>query len=59
MSSNDLYNQLKEQWDIFEENHSKFNEKSNKAAGGRARKAIGEVKKLVTQYRKQSVDECK
>lgn len=59
MSSNDLYNQLKEQWDIFEENHGKFNEKGNKAAGGRARKAIGEVKKLVTQYRKQSVDECK
>ena len=27
----------------------------NKAAGGRARKAIGELKKLVTEYRKASV----
>ena len=27
----------------------------NKAAGSRARKAIGEVKKLVTDYRKASV----
>ena len=27
----------------------------NKAAGSRARKAIGEVKKLVTEYRKSSV----
>jgi len=57
--SNDLYEQLKEQWDIFEENHATFNEKNNKAAGARARKAIGEVKKLVTEYRKQSVDESK
>ena len=28
----------------------------NKAAGTRARKAIGEVKKLVTEYRKASVE---
>jgi hypothetical protein len=27
----------------------------NKAAGGRARKAVGEIKKLVTDYRKASV----
>ena len=31
----------------------------NKAAGTRARKAIGEVKKLVTEYRKASVEENK
>ena len=34
-------------------------EKGNKAAGGRARKAIGEIKKLVTEYRKASVEESK
>ena len=30
-----------------------------KAAGGRARKSIGEIKKLVTEYRKASVAESK
>ena len=36
-----------------------FTENGNKAAGGRARKAVGEVKKLVTDYRKASVTESK
>ena len=36
------------------EEHAK-NMGGNKAAGSRARKAIGEVKKLVTDYRKASV----
>ena len=40
-------------------NHNVFIEKGNKAAAGRARKAIGEIKKLVTEYRKSSVAECK
>ena len=40
------------------ENHQK-NMDGNKAAGGRARKAIGEIKKLVTEYRKASVAESK
>ena len=50
---------MKEQWDAFEADHNKFVEKGNKAAGGRARKAIGEIKKLVTEYRKASVAESK
>jgi hypothetical protein len=29
------------------------------AAHGRARKALGEIKKLVTEYRKASIDEDK
>ena len=44
MSTDKLYNDI---------------EKGNKAAGGRARKAIGEIKKLVTDYRKASVSESK
>ena len=32
---------------------------TTKAAKGRARKAIGELKKLVTDYRKESVNESK
>ena len=59
MSCNEIFIQIKEQWDAFEENHNKFAEKGNKAAGGRARKAIGEIKKLVTEYRKASVAESK
>ena len=31
----------------------------SKAAHGRARKALGEIKKLVTEYRKASVSEDK
>ena len=49
-----LYDELKSHFDIFVAEHEK-NMGGNKAAGGRARKAIGEVKKLVTDYRKASV----
>ena len=46
-------------WSEFSDNHSKFTEKGNKAAATRARKAVGELKKLVTEYRKASVAESK
>ena len=59
MSTDKLYNDIKNLFSQFEENHSIFSEKGNKAAGGRARKAIGEIKKLVTEYRKASVAESK
>jgi hypothetical protein len=58
-NTNELYDTLNNLWEDFQENHKSFTEKGNKAAGGRARKAIGEVKKLVTDYRKASVDESK
>jgi|TARA_R100000234_G_C4854566_1_gene116625 hypothetical protein len=58
-TSNELYNQLNDLWESFQENHRAHSEKGNKAAGGRARKAIGEIKKLVTEYRKASVSESK
>ena len=58
-TSNELYNQLNDLWESFQENHRAHSEKGNKAAGGRARKAIGEIKKLVTDYRKASVSESK
>ena len=51
----DIYNQIKDLYDTFEENHEVFVTKGNKAAAGRARKAIGSIKKLVTEYRKASV----
>ena len=58
-TSNELYNQLNDLWEQFQENHRAHSEKGIKAAGGRARKAIGEIKKLVTEYRKSSVSESK
>lgn len=56
---NDLYTQIAEQWAIVEERHGKFVEKGNKTAESDARKALGEIKKLVTPYRKASVDATK
>ena len=55
--TNTLYETMNNLWEEFQENHRTFTEKGNKAAGGRARKAVGEVKKLVTDYRKASVTE--
>ena len=55
----ELYGQLNDLWEDFQENHRANTEKGNKAAGGRARKAIGEIKKLVTEYRKESVASTK
>ena len=58
-NTNELYETLNNLWEDFQENHRTFTDKGNKAAGGRARKAVGEVKKLVTDYRKASVNESK
>ena len=57
--TNTLYETMNNLWEDFQTNHRTFTEKGNKAAGGRARKAVGEVKKLVTDYRKASVTESK
>ena len=59
MSTENLYNELNNLWEDFQENHRSFDEKGNKAAAGRARKAIGSIKKLVTEYRQASVDETR
>ena len=59
MTSKDLFTKMETYWNDFNENHSKFTEKGNKAAATRARKAVGEIKKLVTEYRKASVTESK
>ncbi len=57
--TNDLFSTMSGLWSEFEDNHNKFAEKGNKAAGTRARKAAGELKKIVTDYRKASVAESK
>lgn len=58
-TSKELFEQMEELWNDFQDNHSKFVDKGNKAAATRARKSIGDLKKLVTEYRKESVAESK
>tara|TARA_A100001011_G_C13951729_1_gene691527 strand:- start:263 stop:442 length:180 start_codon:yes stop_codon:yes gene_type:complete len=59
MNVNELFESIQEHYDEFESNHNVWADKGTKAAAGRARKAIGEIKKLVTEYRKESVSACK
>ena len=58
-NSNELYNTINDLFETFQENHRKFEDKGVKAAGSRARKSLGEIKKLVTSYRQESVSESK
>ena len=58
-SSKEIHSKIKEHFDEYEKNHHVHAEKGNKAAGGRARKHIGEIKKLVTDYRRASISETK
>ena len=55
MNSQALFEQIQSLFADFEEGHNS----TTKSGKGRARKAIGEVKKLVTEYRKASVSENK
>lgn len=54
-NSNELFEQIKDLFVEFETEHNG----TTKASKSRARKAIGEIKKLVTDYRKVSVEESK
>lgn len=53
--SQELFDQLSDLWEDFSENH----QDTTKVAAKRARKSLGEIKKLVTEYRKASVEENK
>ena len=55
MNSQEIYEQMVTLFTQFEDNHNG----ETKASKARARKAIGELKKLVTEYRKASVSEAK
>lgn len=54
-NTTDLFTQMKQLFNDFEKEHNG----ETKASKPRARKAIGELKKLVTEYRKASVEENK
>jgi hypothetical protein len=55
MNTKEIYEQLKQLWEEFEANHNA----TTKVSKGRARKALGEIKKLVTPYRAASTEEGK
>jgi hypothetical protein len=55
MNKDKLFEDLSALWAEFETNHNG----TTKASDGRARKALGEIKKLVTDYRKASVESNK
>jgi len=52
MNKQELFEQMQTLWTSFEAEHNG----TTKASQGRARKAIGDLKKLVTDYRKASVE---
>ena len=54
-TSQQLFEQIRDLFVEFETEHNG----TTKASKGRARKANGEIKKLVTDYRKVSVEENK
>lgn len=51
--SQELFEEISKLYTEFEREHNS----SSKISKSRARKAIGEIKKLVTEYRKASVEE--
>jgi|TARA_R110000803_G_scaffold191928_3_gene254664 hypothetical protein len=55
MNSQEVFEEIKDLFEQFVDGHNA----PTKAGKGRARKAIGEIKKLVTEYRKVSVLESK
>jgi hypothetical protein len=55
MNTQELFEKIELLFEEFKAEHAK----TTKAAHGRARKALGEIKKLVTEYRKASIDEDK
>ena len=55
MNTQELFDKIDTLYETFKAEHAG----KSKAAHGRARKALGEVKKLITEYRQASVAEDK
>jgi len=56
-TSHELYLQIKAQWEIFEEEHTRYAKNEFKTAAIRARKALNEIKQLAPAYRRQTLNE--
>jgi len=52
-----IYDEITELYAEFMFNHDHHRDKKVKAAALRARKSLGDIKKLITEYRKASVEE--
>lgn len=55
MSKQEIFEELKKLWEQFEIEHNA----TTKVSDTRARKALGEMKKLITPYRTASTEEGK
>jgi hypothetical protein len=55
MNTNEIFEKIEALYEIFKTEHNG----TSKAAHKRARKALGEMKKLLAEYRKVSVAESK
>lgn len=55
MNTTEIFEKIEELYESFKAEHAG----TSKAAHGRARKVLGEIKKLVAEYRKASIDEDK
>jgi len=53
----EVYDEITDLYAEFMFNHDTYRDKSVKAAALRARKNLGDIKKLVTEYRKASVEQ--
>ena len=49
----DTNEQMKQQWQIYQEENERFASKGVKASAARARKALGELRKLAGERRKE------
>jgi|TARA_R110000787_G_scaffold219979_4_gene328706 signal transduction histidine kinase len=59
MTSKEIFEELEQLWNIFKENHDRYQEKQVKAAAVRSRKAINEMRKLASKYRSTQLAESK
>ena len=55
----EVYDEITDLYAEFMYNHDRYRDKNVKAAALRARKNLGDIKKLVTEYRKASVDQTR
>ena len=53
----EVYDEITDLYAEFMFNHDRYRDKNVKAAALRARKNLGDIKKLVTEYRQASVEE--
>ena len=55
----EVYDEITELYGEFMYNHDTYRDKNVKAAALRTRKNLGDIKKLVTEYRKAAVDQTR